>query len=158
MKTHSDFEKRYLILCDFDGTLFKTSDPSPTGMTVQKAYVQSLDDIFGKGTGELFFSGNGFNGEGPSQIIQTFLSTTNGDFVHKMQNARRVCKEQNGHFPKIIPESQNGEIQWSDEKPELALTQMLIIRKLSYLMGEVGIPDRNGNSWPLPCEGVLNFF
>ena len=35
---------------------------------------------------------------------------------------------------------------------------MLIIRKLSYLMGEVGIPDRNGNSWPLPCEGVLNFF
>lgn len=145
---------RYLLIADFDGTLFKTSEPSPTGMTVQKAYTQSLDDIFGKGTGEWFFSTNGFQGEAPSQIVTTILSKTNGSLIN---NARQLHKEKNGSFPRIIPESQDGKIQWHNEKPEKALTSMLIIQKLGYLLQEIGTYGQDGNPWPLPCEGVLDF-
>lgn len=155
MKTNSSLGKRYLIVSDFDDTLFRTSEPSPTGMTVQKAYIQSFDDIFGKGTGELFFSINGFHGEGPSQIIKTLLNTRGQSLI---DNASQVHREQNGNFPRIIPESQDGKIKWHNERPEMTLTPMLIIQKLSYLLREIGTLNKNGKPWPLPCEGVLDFF
>lgn len=146
---------RYLIAADFDGTLFRTSEPSPSGMTVQRAYVQSLDEIFGKGVGEEFFSANEFRGEAPSQIIQGVLSISN---EHLIDNARKMHREQNGNFPRIIPESQDGTVHWNNEKPQTTLTSMLVIRKLGYLLQEVGKNDQHGNPWPLPCEGVLDFF
>jgi len=146
---------RYLIASDFDDTLFRTSKPSPTGITIQKAYVQGFDDIFGEGTGEWFFSRNGFHGESPSQIIKTFLITTNGRHA---KNATHTYQEQNGNFPRIIPESRDGTIYWDKENPQTTLTSMLVISKLGYLLQEIGTRDQHGNPWPLPCEGVLDFF
>lgn len=147
--------KRYLIAADFDGTLYDTANPSPTGMTVERAYVQSLDDLFGKGIGEEFFSVNGFHGEAPSQIIQAILSISDKRLI---DNAKQMHKEQNGNFPRIIPESQNGTLHWNTEEPRITLTSMLVIRKLHYLLQEIGELDQDNNPWPLPCEGALDFF
>lgn len=146
---------RYLIASDFDGTLFDTSKPSPSGMTVERAYVRSLDDLFGEGTGEHFFSFNGFHGESSSQIIQRVLEINDKQVV---DNAKKIHREQNGNFPKIIPESQGGQVPWNAEEPQVTLTSMLVIRKLGYLLQEIGTLDQDGNPWPLPCEGVLGFF
>lgn len=56
MYNQKDMNKpRYLLIADFDGTLYDTAKPSPSGMNVERAYVRSLDDLFGKGTGEHFF-------------------------------------------------------------------------------------------------------
>lgn len=145
---------RYLIATDFDGTLFQTSEPSPKGMTVLKAYVQSLDDLFGEGFGKLFFSINEFNGESPSQIVQGVLNIQDKQLVH---NAKQMHEDHNGNFSTIIPESQDGTIPWNDENPQTALTSMLVIRKLGYLLQEIGTRDQHGNPWPLPCEGALDF-
>lgn len=145
---------RYLIATDFDGTLFQTSEPSPKGMTVLKAYVQSLDDLFGEGFGKLFFSINEFDGESPSQIVQGVLSMQDKQLV---RNAKQIHEDHNGNFPTIIPESQDGTIPWNDENPQTALTSMLVIRKLGYLLQEIGKPDKLGDLWPLPCEGALDF-
>ncbi len=145
---------RYLIASDFDGTLFDTSKPSPSGMTVQRAYAQSLDDLFGKKTGESFFSINDFHGEAPSQIIQNVLRTRDKSLI---DNAKKVHGEQNGNFPRLIPESKDGMILWNPEDPQVTLTSMLVIRKLGYLLQETGTRDQDGNPWPLPCEGVLDF-
>ena len=145
---------RYLIASDFDDTLFRTSEPGPSGMTVQKAYTQGLDDLFGEEVGERFFATYGFHGEAPSQIIQAVLDMSNG---HLINNAKRVHQKQNGDFPKIIPESQEGTVLWNDENPQTTLTSMLIIRKLAYLLREIGAHDQNDKPWPLPCEGALYF-
>lgn len=147
--------KRYLIAADFDGTLFNTANPSPSGMTVEKAYVQSLNDIFGKGVGEEFFSANGFRGEAPSQIMQNVLSMQD---EYLIGNAKRLHQEHNGNFPRIIPESQDGTIRWDDENPQTTITSMLVVNKLDYLLQEIGKLDQYGNPWPLPCAGVLDFF
>lgn len=145
---------RYLIASDFDGTLFDTSKPSPSGMTVETAYTQSLDDLFGEGFGKLFFSINGFNGESPSQIVQGVLNMQDKRLVH---NAKQMHEDHNGNFPTIIPESQNGTIPWNDENPQTALTSMLVIEKLGYLLQEIGTHDQLDDPWPLPCEGALDF-
>lgn len=146
---------RYLLVADFDGTLYDTSKPSPSGMTVERAYVRSLDDLFGEGTGEYFFSIYGFHGEAPSQIIQRFLEINDRQVI---DNAKEIHKEQNGNFPKIIPESQDGKVPWNAEEPQATLTSMLVISKLGYLLQEIGTLDKDGNPWPLPFEGVVDFF
>lgn len=145
---------RYLIASDFDGTLFDTSKPSPSGMTVLKAYVQSLDDLFGEGVGNSFFSINRFHGESPSQIIQNVLTM---DTPHLIDNAKKLHQEQNGNFQRIIPESQNGVIHWNYENPQVTLSSMLVLKKLGYLLQEIGTRDQLGNPWPLPCDGALDF-
>ncbi|MBI2027990.1 MAG: hypothetical protein HYT07_00130 [Candidatus Levybacteria bacterium] len=146
---------RYLFIADFDGTLYDTSKPSPSGMTVERAYVRSLDDLFGEGTGEHFFSINGFHGESPSQIIQRVLEINDRQVV---DNAKEIHSEHDGNFPKIIPESQDGKLPWNAEEPQVTLTSMLVIRKLGYLLQEIGTLDKDGNPWPLPFEGVVDFF
>lgn len=145
---------RYLIASDFDGTLFDTSKPSPSGMTVERAYIQSLDDLFGIGVGNRFFSANGFHGESPSQIVQNVLNMRDQSLVN---NAKQIHQNHNGNFPRIIPESQDGIVNWDNENPHTALTSMLVIKKLGYLLQEIGTRDQNDNPWPLPCDGALDF-
>lgn len=88
-------------------------------------------------------------------MIQRVLEINDKQIV---DNAKKIHREQNGNFPKIILESQDGQVPWNAKEPQVTLTSMLVIRKLGYLLQEIGALDKDGNPWPLPFEGVLDFF
>lgn len=72
---------RYLVLLDFDGTLFNTFDPSPHGMDVEEAYALSLRDLFGKNTAKIFKT-QGLNNRTPTQIVyDLFADGTPADTI-----------------------------------------------------------------------------
>ena len=150
-------QKRYLVGADFDETSFHTFSPSPNGMNVQKAYCLSLDDIFGKGTGEWFFTNIGLNNKAPSQIIGDLFSRAEEHKQRLLSNALSFFEAHEGHFGNLIPECRDGTLFWNSDFPEAAIIQMLILKKLEYLMAEIGNPDIEGKIWPQPCKGFLEF-
>lgn len=145
---------RYLIACDFDGTLFHTFSPSPNGINVQKAYQLALDTIFGKGAGEWFFDLFGLQGRTPSEVIAQILNWDE----RKLNQAYRFYETEEGKSGHLIPECKDGQLAWDYDRPETTITQMLVGQKLKYLLNEVGQSDGNGKLWPQPCKGVLGFF
>lgn len=145
---------RYLIACDFDETLFHTFRPSPNGIDVRKAYKLALDNIFGSGLGEWFFKVFGLDGRTPSEVINEIVNWDK-DFVAR---AYRFYESPEGRSGYLIPECPNGELNWNQESPAVTITQMLVGQKLKYLINEIGQRDSEGNPWPQPCEGVLDFY
>jgi len=148
---------RYLIVSDFDGTAFDTFSPSPTGMNVYKAYQLTLDKIFGNGIGEWFFKLFGLRSRTPSEIITAILEWNKELKEGFIRKGREFFDKEQGKWEPIIPESKDGRLNWSDESPQIALTQMLVLQKLKYLLNEVGEKDTGGEMWPKPCEGLTDF-
>lgn len=62
-------QKRYLVLSDFDGTLFDTFSPSPNGIDVRKAYALALRDLFGDKAGEWFIGNPDLSMSTPTEIV-----------------------------------------------------------------------------------------
>lgn len=156
MNKNNELEKRYLIACDFDGTLFDTFCPSPNGMDVKKAYSLALDDIFGQGRGEWFLTKFGLNGKTPSEVINVILTFTK-DRIVLIDNARSFYEKNEGNFDYPIPECKDGKLTWDTNNPEISITQMLVGEKLKHLLKEIGQKDEEGIMWPPPSKDVSIF-
>ena len=149
--------KRYLIATDFDGTAFHTFTKSPHGIGVNEAYQLSLDDIFGEGIGKWFFENIGLDNRTPLQTIVDLFDKLSEHKQHLILNAFKFLEKQQGSFGNLIPESNEGTLNWNHNSPETTVTQMLVIQKLRYLMKEIGERDGEGKIWPQPCQGFPEF-
>jgi len=114
LKTLKTNPSRYLIAFDFDGTIAKTNEASPSGMDVSKAYALAIQEIFGKNAREKFES-EGLQNRAPLEIVESLKDDS--------------------------------------ETSSYKLTHELVMRKLSYLLNEVGI--HNGRVWPEPTKGLV---
>lgn len=148
---------RYLVATDFDGTLSKTSSPSPSGMDVKRAYSLALDDIFGQGRGEWFFTKFGLDGKTPSEVISLILNCGQNEKEEFVRSAKSFYEKSGGIFEYPIPECVDGKLTWKIDNPETSIIQMLVGQKLQYLLKEVGLKDIEGKVWPPPSEDALMF-
>lgn len=147
---------RYLLGCDFDGTLFNTSKTSPHGINVKKAYELALDDIFGVGAGKWILENIGLQNRTPSELISDVLNSNENRRNYLLSQAQ-AHYEFTGGSGYLIPEYKDGKLVWDDGNPETTVAQMLVERKLSHLMTEVGVRGNDGKMWPPPCKNALSF-
>lgn len=175
-KTHTllSQKRRYLLACDFDGTLFDTFSPSPNGIDVRKAYGLAISHILGeKGTRlyDTFTLGN----RAPLELIKEmfkWFNPENNDFYvtdkeyrdemdeayrELMNYAFNFFKMEGSKIQSFVPECKNGKFEWNNKAPLETIAQMLVGLKLMYLMDEIGQENNRGEIWPLPCENALEF-
>lgn len=62
-----------LLASDFDGTTHLTSEPAPNGMTVQKAYEQGIEQVFGSDALERYKYEGGLRNRAPFEITKQLL-------------------------------------------------------------------------------------
>ncbi len=157
-----DQRPRYLIGMDYDGTLFSTHLSSPNGINVKEAYYRAISDIFGYPIAEMFLI-SGLQNRAPSEIIADILHAhrSGPEFdearVNLLARAHSFFETQEGHSGYFIPECKNGEVEWNEKSPVRTVTEMLVGRKLHYLLDEIGQSGEDGEMWPQPCGGALDF-
>lgn len=166
LQTANTFQKnqgpRYLIGVDYDGTLFNTSKRSPNGINVKEAYYRAIYDIFGHPIAKQFLI-SGLQNRAPSEIIADILHAhrSGPEFDEARTNllakARSFFETQEGHNGYFIPECEDGVVQWDEKSPVRTVTEMLVGRKLNYLLDEIGQSNDNGEMWPPPCGEALDF-
>jgi len=148
--------KRYLIVSDFDETLFYTSVDSPDKMNVKKAYELAIAKIFGE-LGTYIFETIGLHGRTPSELTSDILDWAKDEKANLIQKALDFFNREGAQVAQLIPESKSNSLIWNERSPEITITQMLVGTKLSYLINEIGKKDWAGEMWPRPCSGALEF-
>jgi len=142
----------YLIVCDFDGCLAATFEPSPRGRNVQEAYEYAIGSVFGKHGLEVYKKIGGLQNRAPREVVETLLA--NGNRENLIENAGSFfCKKQTS-LGGLIPKGKGYPLEWKEGRfwdPGNVITEMLVRCKLSHLLGEIS------KEWPRPYNGVLDF-
>ncbi|QQG44463.1 MAG: hypothetical protein HYW86_00920 [Candidatus Roizmanbacteria bacterium] len=147
---------RYLLACDFDGTLFETYNPSPNNISIKKSYELALDAIFGSGIGQRYLRLFGLYSKAPTEIVKELLEWAkyNENWINK---ARDFFDREGPNIKDLIPEMQNNQLTWDETSPEKTISQILVGQKLRHLLEEIGKSGEDGQIWPQPCEDALIF-
>lgn len=149
--------KRYLIVSDFDETLFHTiAVESPNKMTVKKAYELAIAKIFGE-LGTYIFENIGLHGRTPSELTSDILDWAEDEKANLIKKALDFFNGEGAQVAQLVPESKSSSLIWNEKFPEVSITQMLVGTKLRYLIDEVGKKDWAGEMWPRRCAGALEF-
>ncbi|MEK7518172.1 MAG: hypothetical protein AAB583_06545, partial [Patescibacteria group bacterium] len=142
---------------DFDETLFHTTTvDSPGKMNVRRAYELAIADIFGEDGEYAFKEVTGLHGRTPSELVHDILEWGRNVNSPLIKHAINFYLRERSNVAVFIPEAKNGSLIWNDQNPESTITQMLVGRKLSYLLDEIG-QDWTGEMWPRPTKGALEF-
>lgn len=152
--------KGYLICLDYDQTIGKTFQRSPNGIGVNEAYRYAIESIFGQKGLFVYDQIGGLQNRAPGELIEALLA--NGNRKQMVQNARVFYQKHllwlnnlaaDGKF--VIPEWTK---RSAKRETEEAISELLILQKLFYLMKEIGSSFPDGKIWPEPCTGILDFF
>ncbi len=146
----------YLIIVDFDETLAKTFSPSPNGITVQSAYSKAVKSIFGTSGLIIFEQQGGLNNRAPLEVVYDILR--DGNKSELTAYAQNFLVKEGEYLDQLIPREKAIPLVWQSWNPHNTITEMLVRCKLSHLMKEIGTELKNGEKWPVPCNGVLEFF
>lgn len=163
---------RYLIASDFDGTLFDTFYPSPSGIDVREAYRMAIRDILGE-RGFRLFETQGLDSNSPYELVVSLfkwhntedsLYLENSDYRNAVEEAYKELLDNAFNFfnsearnlSPLIPECKDKSLSWNADEPLTTIAQMVVGRKLQYLLAEIGKDGEDGR-WPLPCDGAIEF-
>lgn len=148
----------YLVVSDFDGTLARTFDPSPSGIDVNEAYAYAVKSIFGKAGLEIYAMLGGLKNRAPSELITELLQNEHqGQLVER---ARNFFQKKKKLLNIVIPPGKGAPLEWKSDElwdPRGTITEILVRCKLSRLMTEIGTMTSCGSKWPEPCKGVMEF-
>lgn len=142
----------YLLVCDYDGTLFRTFEPSINGVDVHKAYEDGILSIFGQQGLEIYRTIGELQNRAPGELVRDILNA--GERENLVTSARNFLISQENFLNSLVPDGKGAELNW-DDNPVEVITEMLIRCKLSQLIKEIGLEFPNGDKWPRPCAGVF---
>ncbi|MDO9399703.1 MAG: hypothetical protein Q7T79_03420 [bacterium] len=143
---------KYLIVCDFDRTWADTFSPSPNGIDVNKAYTYAVQSIFGEAGLEVYAKMGGLQNKAPVELIETILLSEDREYLIK--KAKKFFQENNNFLKELIPKGKGFPLEWQAGhfwNPNGVITEILVRKKLQYLMGEIG------KSWPCLYQGIREF-
>ncbi len=148
--------ERYLLGFDFDRTQARTFEQSPQGMGVAEAYAQTVRDIFPTVGRGVFADLTLDLSRAPSELAMTLLKSDRGGVLYDdvLDFYEREVTRLNGY----VPEGKGAPLVWQPEALEGTVAELLVRRKLHYLYGQIGQPFPNGEVWPRPYPGFLNFW
>ena len=132
-----DPRRKYLLVCDFDQTLFETFTPPLGGMDTLQAYASAVTELFGEEGSEIYQAAGGLKNRSPGEVISAILSEKSdlGTVAYEIWHE---------NFIDLLP--------WNFSDPTAVMTEMLVQLKLQCLLGQISI------EWPMPYPGVIGFF
>jgi len=135
----------YLLLFDYDKTLFDTGRPSPNGIGLEEGHEHAVQEIFGPPGLAIYRDEGGLKNRAPSEVV-----------ISLIEKDRRLIQQAREKHSQLIRSSQKIpralSEPWSETNPIPLLTEMLVYFKLDLFLGEIGM------DWPQPYPGVCNFF
>ncbi len=145
-----------LFLSDFDGTLFNTFEPSPSGIGVNEAYRMAIADIFGE-SGLKIFLEQGLKNGNPGEVVKNIFSkSVNEDRL--INHARMFfSRDERYKLEELVPENKGVKLVWNEENPYPLFVELLVRVKLSYLIKNIGTKTTDGQFWPKIYPGVKDF-
>lgn len=135
----------YLLLCDYDLTLFNTKERSPRGIGLKEGYEHAVQETFGPKGLAHYQNEGGLQNRAPSEVVASLMKQNMSLIGH----ARKKHAELSSSL-KNLPATLA--VQWKETDLVFLLSEMLVHFKLRLLLGEIGL------DWPLPYPGVCNFF
>ncbi|MBU2632371.1 hypothetical protein KKG52_01525 [Patescibacteria group bacterium] len=130
----------YLFAFDFDGTIARTFEPSPSNLDVREAYRRGIRSVFGEKGAETYKKIGGLKNNAPTELVQRMLDAdTNGRLRE--------------HALSLL-----GKGLIFIEDPLKDITELLIAEKLACLESEIGKEMPDGSIWPKQCEGFSKFW
>lgn len=67
---HTNFSRDRFVGYDFDGTVARTSDPSPHNVTVASAYDTAIDQVFGSQALARYHANGGLGNRAPIEVVR----------------------------------------------------------------------------------------
>lgn len=140
-----------LFVFDFDETLAATSEASPNGLNVVKAYALALDEIFG--VAGLLEAVGGLQNRAPSQLIQEVLRKD----ASLAEHAKNYYAYQQERLSGLVLPGKGVDMDSALTRgDELGFCAELLVReKLALLHKEQG--EGPSGIWPAPCKGAAAF-
>jgi len=151
----------YLFSIDFDKTIANTFETSPNGIGVLKAYDMSILNIFGSEGYDIYQNKlNGLQNRAPSELVDLLVSF--GDEKKLLKQAGDFFNDNAVRLLSLLPEEdkKNNGFNWDKKSEKLVdlLTWMLAAEKCSFLSDEIGKKLVDGQTWPKPCNGFIDFY
>ena len=150
--------ERYLLVLDFDQTCFDTFQENPKGIGVHKAYELAIKEIFGDVGLKVFKDAGGLKNGAPEEIVDMILDDSS---VSLFKNAEDCFDARNKTLKRLVPQGKGAPLEWISYNENLlrkTISELLVLIKMSLLYDEVGSKFPDGEKWPQPCLGFLEFF
>ncbi len=149
---------RFLLVSDFDGTIAKTFEPGPNGIGVNEAYEEALKLIFGPEGKKIYQQIGGLKNRTPIELINEIILKD----VNLLQQAKKFFYNKFSNLLSLIPTDKGITLVWEEKdlnwSPLPVIAEMLVQVKLSILWNEIGKRQSNGQKWPEPCQGFIEFY
>jgi len=134
----------YLLVFDFDGTAFRTFEPSPNGIDVENAYKLVVGKVFGEEGLKGYQNVGGLGNRAPSELIKLLLANDESGILQEKALGLMATKVEGKNIAQTNAED--------------AIIEFCIEEKVSILEAEIGTVFPNGEMWPRPTEGFLRFW
>lgn len=149
-------KSQYLFVFDFDNTIAQTFEPSPKGIGVKEAYTKTVEDIFGNEGLTVYQRIGGLQNRAPSELVYAILEhDSNGQLI---RNASTFFLREHDKLANCVPKNHNGTLEWDILNPNKTLVEILVRQKLIVLTDEIGTAFADGQLWPRPCKGFVDFW
>lgn len=150
----------YLLCFDFDQTIADTFRPSPKKIGVLEAYRFAIKSVFGLPGLSAYERIGGLQNRAPGELVQALLA--DGDKELLIHNAKIFFGSQIIWLNNLASRKKFIVPKWDEKSSEReikeAISEMIILKKLCYLIGEIGTSFSDGEIWPAPTKGILEFF
>ncbi len=134
----------YLLLCDFDQTLFDTKKPSPNGVGLEEGYQYAVNNVFGPLGLAIYQEEGGLRNRAPIEVVTSLIK--HQSLISSAQEKYAELTSSTENLPALLT------VPWNEASVCSILTEMLVHSKLQLFLGEIGI------EWPQQYPGVCSYF
>jgi hypothetical protein len=151
-------ENERLAIFDFDGTISNTFEVGPSGVGVNEAYDLAVTKVFGR-EGRVRYEENGkLMNRAPTEVVFDLINSENNKVL--LENAKEFFDENLLRLLSIMPENFDKKSFLTENPFKLndLLTWMLVSEKCSYMLDQIGQKLSDGEIWPRPEKGFVEFY
>lgn len=146
--------RNYLFAFDFDGTIARTFEPSPSGIGVNEAYARAIFDVFGQEGLDTYRSLGGLGNRAPQELVALLLDKAR----HIAGNAYGFFSKNRDSLSGLVLNDESVSLVWNYNNSVSDITELLVRQKLVYLLDQIGTKFPDGQVWPRPCGSFVDFW
>lgn len=143
-------ESSYLFVFDFDGTMFQTFEPSPSGIGVEENYEKTLKEIFGPDILATYLADGGLDNRNPGEVIRDLLAK----HPELIQRARAHLDANKDALLQTTPDTAHLLEAWETD-PLRAATEVYIRQDLANSLDHIGLLNDDQTFWPRPTNNFI---
>lgn len=137
-----------LLIFDFDNTIAETFLMSPGVLNVEKAYEQTIADIFGQEGIKVYYKMGGLKNRAPSELVHELLQNHSheDEFVNL---AKAFFAKNEKKLIEVVPQGKGIPLVWDNESPDKVIIEMVVRQKLIKLLPQIKrSPSPPNYFWP----------